>query len=421
MKYPNSSETTETSKQRPFYGWRVLAALFVVGATGPMARYSVTAFFPSISSELKWSHSQIGLSQSISLWAYSLLSLLAGWMVDRLGSRKTIFIGGLWCLTGWLLLSTVTALWQLYVYYGLIMAIAMASTHLVPTQATSRKWFIKRAGIAGGIIGSAFAVGNAIFIPIITSMSSVYGWRSVSAGSGFAFSIPILLLAYFVIRNTPESVGQLPDGVTSRSDVATAQKAVDRNWSVRDALKTPQLWLLFTTYGVTGIVINGLQAHLVIWGVGLGSTTAAAGLLVTLFNGPSIIARIGGGWLSDKFGKSRILVLGSVLSLLVMILGWRGIHTHQQLLFFTPVLGIGTSLATSLFAPYIGDLFGRKNVGSLFAILTLGWGLVGGFGPIIWGIIFDKTGGYSTALLVSAVCYTFALIALLLVRPTRRM
>ena len=341
-------------------------------------------------------------------------------MVDRLGSRKTIFIGGLWCLGGWLLLSTVSSLWQLYIYYGLIMAMAMSTTHLVPTQATSRKWFIQRAGIAGGIIGSAFAIGNAIFIPLITSMSSVFGWRTVSVGCAFAFSIPIMLLAYLVIRNTPESVGQFPDGINHFSNAQTPQAEIDLNWRVRDAIKTRQIWLLFVSYGLTGIVINAIQAHLVIWGVNLGSTESASGLFITLFNGPSIIARVGGGWLADKYGKYRVMLLGAILSFVVMLLGWWGIHTENQLLVFAPVLGIGTSLSTSLYAPYVGDLFGRQNVGSLFAVLTLGWGLIGGFGPIIWGIMFDNTGHYSTALLVSALCCALALLALLLLRPPQK-
>lgn len=382
-----------------------------------MARYSITAFFPAISTELGWSRSEIGLSQSFNLWVYSLFAILAGWMVDRMGGRKTIFFGGLWCLIGWLLLSTVTSPWQLYIYFGLFMAMATSTTHLVPTQATSRKWFIRRAGLAGGIIGSAFAVGNAIFIPLITSTSSVFGWRTVSVVSAFAFSVPILLLAYLVIRDTPESMGQHPDGVTYPLSTSTEQKAINPSWNVKDALKTPQLWLLFITYGLSGIVVNAMQAHIVVWAVDLGSTAAASGLFATLLNAPSIVARVGGGWLGDRYGKRRMMIIGALFSMLVMLFGWKVIRTQDQLLIFAPVLGIGTSLATSLFAPYLGDLFGRERVGSLFAVLTVGWGLIGGFGPIIWGIIFDTAGSYGPALLVSAVCFAIALMALLLIRP----
>jgi MFS family permease len=224
------------------------------------------------------------------------------------------------------------------------------------------------------------------------------------------------MLAHFVIRNTPESVGQYPDGTVQLSSTLIAHTP-NRHWNVRDALKTPQLWLLFITYGLSGMVVNAMTAHLVVWGVDLGSSAATAGVFVTLHNGPSIIARIGGGWLGDKYGKRRLMIISAVFSLMVMLLGWQMIRTQSQLMVFAPILGIGTTLAIGLFAPYLGDLFGRDKVGSLFAVLTLGWGLIGGLGPIIWGVIFDTFGSYRPALLVSALCFVVALVALLLIRP----
>ncbi len=81
------------------------------------------------------------------------------------------------------------------------------------------------------------------------------------------------------------------------------------------------------------------------------------------------------------------------------------------------MIGLGYGLPTGLFAPYLGDLFGRANVGSLFGIVTMGWGLVGGWGAVLWGIIFDTTRGYNLACLISAGCYALALIALFLIKP----
>jgi len=112
-----------------------------------------------------------------------------------------------------------------------------------------------------------------------------------------------------------------------------------------------------------------------------------------------------------------LMIIGAISSLMVMLLGWQVIRTQNQLVVFAPILGIGTSLAIGLFAPYLGDLFGREKVGSLFAVLTVGWGLIGGLGPIIWGTIFDTFGSYSPALLVSALCFALSLVALLLIRP----
>lgn len=409
-----------TEKPGIFYGWKVLGALFWVGATGPLARYGLTAFFPAIAAETGWSRSEIGLAQSITLWAYAVLSIPAGYLLDRIGGRKTILIGGFLCLVGWLLLSTVHSLWQLYVYYGVFMAMAVSLTHLVATQATSRRWFIRNAGLAAGIVGSAFAVGNAVFAPIITSASSAFGWRTVAVASAFIFSIPIILLAYFVIRDTPESIGLRPDGaapaVKEKAAGTGTMVITGQEWRLRDALRTPQLWLLFAAYSLSGIVINGLLAHIVVWVTDLGSTAAFAGIFVTLYNAPSLISRVGGGWLGDHSSKARVLVLGAVLATLFMLLAWWGNRGLSQLFILIPLLGIGINLSTGLYAPHLGDLFGRRNVGSLFAILTAGWGLIGGLGPMLWGMIFDMTGSYSLALMASTVCYAVSLLALIMVR-----
>ena len=92
-------------QQGIFYGWWVVIALFGVGMVGSMIRYSMTAFFPFISSELGWSRSIIGSAQTLTMLAYALFVPLVGWMLDRIGARKTIFIGGLINLGGWILVS----------------------------------------------------------------------------------------------------------------------------------------------------------------------------------------------------------------------------------------------------------------------------------------------------------------------------
>jgi len=307
----------------------------------------------------------------------------------------------------------------LYTYYGIIMAMVVSLTHLVSTQATSRKWFIKRAGLAAGMMGSAFAVGNAIFTPLITSASAAFGWRTVAFAGAFIFSIPIIMLAYFVIRDTPESVGLQPDGAAPPAGIQDKPAAQDKEWKMSKALKTPQFWLLFAAYSLSGIVINGILAHMVVWVADLGSTAAFAGVFVTIYNAPSLISRVGGGWLGDRFGKTRILLSGGAMSVIMMLAAWQGARGLTQLYILIPLLGIGLNLATGLYAPHLGDLFGRRNVGSLFAILTAGWGLIGGLGPILWGLIYDHTQSYSLALLASTICYALALLALMLVRPLK--
>jgi len=390
----------------------------VIGAVASLGRYNMAAFLPFIMSELGWSRETIGLAQSLAIWLYALFVLLSGALVDRIGSRRTFLIGGAVTILGWVLFSTAQSPWQLYLYYGVLLALGVAMTHYVPVLATSRKWFRKRAGVVAGITGSAWAVGHAIFLPVMTGLADSHGWRYTSLTLGICFGAIIMLCALFIIRDTPESVGLLPDGEGTPPPVDYTA-AVEISWDIKHALKTSQFRLLFIAYSVYNIGLNGLVAHVVAWGTDLGSPEATAGIFSTAFAVPWIFGSIAGGWLGDKYGKTRVMPIGLILCTAAMFYGWLGVHTQQDLMLFAIAVGLGTGLQVSLYVPLLGDFFGRAHVGSLFGILTCGYGLIGGWGPLIWARLREATGYYNVAALVSAVCYAIGVVALLFVRPMR--
>jgi MFS family permease len=392
--------------------------LFVLDAVASLGRYNLAAFLPFIMPELGWSRETISLAQSLAIWLYALFVLLSGTLVDRIGGRKTFLIGGVVTILGWVLLSTVQSPWQLYLYYGVLLALAVAMTHYVPVLATTRKWFKKRAGVVAGITGSAWAVGNAVFAPVMTGLADSHGWRYTSLILGICFGVVIILCALFIIRDTPESVGLRPDG-EEPPPVLEPTASVEISWDIKRALKTPQFLLLFTTYSVYNIGLNGLVAHVVTWGIELGSPEATAGIFSTAFAVPWIFGCIAGGWLGDKYGKSRVMPIGLMICTAVMFYGWLGVHTQQGLMVLAIGVGLGTGLQVSLYAPLLGDFFGRARVGSLFGILTFGYGLIGGWGPLIWATLREATGYYNMAALVSAICYAIGVVSLLFVRPIK--
>ena len=405
------------SQDRVFYGWWVLTALLIIEIIGPMGRYSMTAFFPFVSSEFGWSRSLVGSAQSMNLWVYAVLVPLSGWMVDHFGGRKTLFLGGFLSLVGWILLSTMKIPWQLYAYYGLIMGLVVSMIHMVPIQATANKWFRKRAGLVTGITSAGFGVGVAIFVPVMTNISNSLGWRSTSILYGVSSGTIIILLALYVIRDTPESIGLHLDNRNS-SDISENNLTIEKYVSVSDAIKTVPFCLLFVAYSLVGIPLQGILGHLVMWGVDTGSSKAAAGTFVTAMFLPSIASKIGGGWIGDRLGKKRVIVISQLYCVLLMLWAWQSIHTSQTLKTFSIFLGIGYGIPMGLFTPYLTELFGRANVGALFGILTLGHGLIGGCGPLLWGHIFDTYGNYNLACLISAICYGAVAIAVFLISST---
>ncbi len=407
------------TKKRPiFYGWWIVAGLFLIDVVASLGRYNLAAFLPFIMHDLGWARETISLGQSIAIWLYALFVLLAGVLVDRIGSRKTFIIGGAATILGWVLFSAVQAPWQLYLCYGVLLSAAVGLTHYVPVMATTRKWFIKRAGAMAGIAGSAWALGNAIFMPVMTEMASSQGWRHTSLILGTCFGAVIILCALLVLRDTPESMGLRPDGEPS-PPTTDPKASIEISWEVKHALKTSQFLLLFIAYSVYNIGLNGLAAHVVTWGTELGWPEATAGIFSAAFATAWMLGSIAGGRLGDKYGKGRMMPIGLIIATAAMLYGWLGVNSQSGLLGLSVGVGLGTGLQVPLYAPLLGDLFGRARVGSLFGVLTFGYGLIGGWGPLIWATLREATGHYNSAALVSVVCYAIAVVAVLLVRPMK--
>jgi MFS family permease len=421
-KNPRRSQryNTLTRKQPIFYGWWIVVGLFAIDLVASLGRYNLAAFLPFImaDTDLGWTLETISLAQSISIWLYAAFVVLAGVLVDRIGSRKTFLIGGAITILGWVLLSIVRVPWQLHLCYGVLLALAVGMTHYVPVMATIRKWFVKRAGTVAGVTGSAWALGNAIFMPVMTGMAASQGWRHTSLVLGICFGALIILCALFIIRDTPESVGLRPDGEASMPS-ADPPPSVDISWQVKRAVKTPQFLLLLTSYSVYNIGLNGLVAHVVMWGIELGSPPATAGVFSAAFAAAWMVGSIAGGWLGDRYGKGRVMPAGLIIATAAMLYGWLGVHSQPGLIALAIGTGLGTGLQVPLYAPLLGDLFGRARVGSLFGIITFGYGLLGGWGPLMWARLREATGSYNEAALVSTVCYAIAVVTILLVRPMR--
>jgi MFS family permease len=409
-----------TRKQPIFYGWWIVVGLFAIDLVASLGRYNLAAFLPFIMADpdLGWSRETISLAQSIAIWLYALSVVLSGVLVDRIGSRKTFLVGGAITVLGWILFSTAQSPWQLRLYYGVLLALAVGMTHYVPVMATIRKWFVKRAGMVAGVTGSAWALGNAIFMPVMTGMAASQGWRHTSLVLGMCFGAVIILCALFIIRDTPESVGLRPDGEAS-TPAADPKASIEISWDVKRAVKTPQFLLLLISYSVYNIGLNGLVAHAVTWGTELGCPEATAGIFSTAFAVAWMVGSIAGGWLGDKYGKGRVMPVGLIIATAAMLYGGLAVHTQAGLMVLSIGVGLGTGLQVPLYAPLLGDLFGRARVGSLFGIITFGYGLIGGWGPLIWATLRESTGYYNAAALVSVVCYAIAVVAVLLVRPMK--
>ena len=307
------------------------------------------------------------------------------------------------------------------------MAAAVSMTHFVPNTALVRKWFIHRAGLATGLVTVGTVAGFAFLPPAISRLSAGFGWRTTALLCALGLGIPIMVTALVIIRNTPESVGAFPDGGKREGnpeETAQGEPGIRPGPAFAPTARETMLswnfgWFM-VAYSIIGIPLQGALAHVIIWGVELGYSPANSGLIMAALTLPSIPVRIIAGWMGDRFGKQRVLVLFNGFAAAVWFTGWFYVRDRWSFLVFIILLGFAYSAPFSLYTPFLGDIFGRRLVGTLMGVLTLGHGVIGGTGPVMWGWIADTTGSYLLNCPISALCYAAVATAIYLLKPPER-
>ncbi|MFH1087849.1 MAG: MFS transporter [Chloroflexota bacterium] len=403
---------------RVFYGWWVAAGLFFTSFFGIIGRFIAPSLGPSIVRDTGWSRGDIMLSVTITMFVYAIAVIFVGRFIDSIGARRVIAISGCCMIAGFLIFAAARELWQFFLACGVLLAVGTAGTHMVPEQAVTRKWFIKRAALVAGLAAIGYSLSHAALFPLLTRGGVDHGWRLmplVSAASG----IMVLLLAWLVIRDTPESVGLQPYGTGDPAAKSGAgSPGVETAFTPRQAMRTVPFWALSLAWGF-GLAIQGFIASLAFWGESVGASPANAGLFATAFTLPAIPAKPLWGYLGDRIGKRRAGMIGASACCLVFIAGWLFVKDIPSLIVLCAVYGLSYPHLVVI-TPYTGDLFGRASLGTLTGYGMAIHGFLGAISPIIWSKTFDATGTYNLACLISGLAYLAITACWFLARPLRR-
>jgi len=241
--------------RRSFYGWRIVAAGFIINAFGVGTFfYGFSTFFNPMIAEFGWSRTLMSGVFSLSRLEGGIEGPIAGWLTDRFGARKMLICGVIIAGFGFMLLRTVNSIVSLYLIFGLVMSIGFNLGFMHATSAAVAKWFVKKRGRALSFLIVGNGVGGAILVPVIAWLITQYDWRVATIILGIA-TLAIPLPLSFIVRSTPEEMGLQPDGevikhkdTTTELDYSLASSADDAlldevNLTVREALKTRAFWV----------------------------------------------------------------------------------------------------------------------------------------------------------------------------------
>ena len=399
-----------------FYGWIVLGLCFSVLCLAYGIQFTFGVFMPAIEADTGWNRTSLSVPYSVYVFVYSALGAVTGWCTDRWGPRIVIFIGGCLLGSGILLTSQIQAAWQLYLTLGVVAALGMSAA-FVPCNATVVRWFLQRRGLALSISTSGGSVGNFLFPPLAATLIAAYGWRSSYVILGCIGLAGITLCALFIVRD-PEQMGLQPDGQTPASPTPDGSAATHQpgpEFSLAQAQRTVALWMLMAVYTMTWLVVFMPFVHIVPFAIGLGVSQVQAATIISVIGVGSLAGRLVTGTISDYLG--RLPTLG--LSLSFQALAFLGFYFSTGLSLLYPsaiVFGFSYGGATTLFPAITGDFFGRLSVGAIVGFIFGIAGSTAAFGPFIAGYIYDATGSYGSAFLLSAGLNLIGLVLLVFLK-----
>ena len=418
-----------------FYGWIVLASASstqVVRNASASLTLAVFIYPLAADPELGWSRTLISGAASVGGLAASALSPLVGWLIDRYGARfvlaSSVFIMGL---------ATISLAWAtipifFYLFYG-ISRVIFASPIPIGASVVVSRWFVRMRGRTNGILFASHSIGLVAFPLIASAVIASHGWPAAWIVLGALVWIIALVPVTLLIVQQPEDLGLRPDGDpepevgvngandaadTTADDVAP-QPPEEPAWTLKEAMKTPALWILAAGVGTLFLVQAGINTHLaaLLRDEGLSVFLSGLGLsLSAAFMGAGSLAW---GWIAERF-PVRYVLTGVAVAVAVPALLFLTADTTLEGLAFSALFGFGVGGMLSVPPVAYADYYGRRSLGAIRGVTEPFTSLEQAIGTVAAGLVFDLTGSYDIALTVFASLGGLTAVALLFARPPVR-
>ncbi|MGH8706308.1 MAG: MFS transporter [Burkholderiales bacterium] len=411
--------------QRIFYGWWMVAAgSGLQFLQAGLVSHSFGAYLAVLSEERGWSKTSLSGGAALQQMEAAVLGPVLGWLLDRFGPRVFIRAGVILFGAGLMLLSQVQSL---LAFYGALLVIALGASlaGFFPLNVALIHWFERKRARALSAHGLGLALGG-IAVPLVAWSLQSFGWRPTAFVSG-VIAIAVGLPLAMVIRNRPEDVGEVVDGVREAAAPAQSAAAADagetRDFTAGEALRTQAFWLLSLGHGFALFVVHAVTVHAITHlKEGLGYSVAAASLVISLVT-VCQLAGIAIGWgIGDRFNRRWIAAICMFMHMAGLLLLTFAVHA-SMVIGFAVLHGVAWGLRGPLMQALRADYFGRSSIGMILGLsfLIIVIGQIGG--PMIPGILADATGdyrvGFATIALLAGVGSFFFLFARRPARPLR--
>jgi len=406
MDYKKASE-----KPKDVYRWFLVGALTIIMMGFYGAYLSFGVLLKPVLGEFGWTRTTISGAMSTAAGISGLLGILSGRLTDKYGATLLIYAGAFLGVLGYLLLIWMHSVWQLYVYFGIIIGISF-SVCWTPVTATVSKFFSGKRVLALGITTSGITLGHMFIPPLVAVFINAEGWRFAYAMLALIIFMSAIPAVVILRKNSPKAMEMEKKYQIKQNK--NVDKAIDsgkqQKWTVSEAIKTLSFWILMATGFVTAAGFFFIAVHIVAYATDMGIDPKAAAFILTFMGGANILGKLLSPSIVVKIGsKLTLLILLALQALALFMLMWA--HSLWVLFLLGSIFGFGFGASSPLRMSMISDFFGVQSIGTMIGIIEIAWSLGAISGPVMAGYVFDISGSYNVAFLTGGLIVLTGMVA----------
>ena len=418
----SQQDTAYPSKPKGFYGWWIVfAGTLILFVSSGIGFYGHGVILDPLRTLHGWPKATISSAITLYFLTAGIMGMIIGRQVDRYGPKWVLLLGSVVIGAGFVLLSRISTVWQLYVVY-FMMAIGFSCTSLVPVNTLITNWFIRKRGFAMSLTNTGLSAGGIVLVPLSSYMISRWGLETALPVLGAIYCAVIIPSAIFFVQQRPSDLDQFPDG---ESPIASSSggsgspldySAQMQVWTRSQALHTIAFWSIVIAFF---LALAGQIAFLVhqisFLSPYLGVTGAATAVSVTA--GASIVGRLFLGTFVDRCDKRYVIMACFLIQAVAML---TLAHYNHIIVLYLGTFAFGLTMGSIIMMQslIIGECFGLfsfATVSGLAGLFTLSGAA---FGPTIAGLIYDAAQSYRMAFTIFAAMSMVAILVIFFARPS---
>lgn len=378
---PASEDLIDSS----YAAWRLLITLCLV-TLGSSCMYVVAVVLPPVQAEFGVDRANASLPYTLMMICLGVGGMWTGKLADRYGITPVLWVGSVAVTAGFVIAGLASNIWVFGLAHGILLGLLGSSSTFAPLMADTSLWWNKRRGIAVAICACGNYVAGAFWPPVAQWGIETIGWRQTYMGMGIFCGVCMALLSFLMRQRPPLVTAHAPSNLNSA--LVSSQPF---------GLQLGHAQALLCIAAVACCVAMSMpQVHIVAYCSDLGYGAARGAEMLSLMLTCGIVSRLVSGWICDRIGGIRTLLLGSALQgiALLLFLPFDGL---VPLYIISGMFGLFQGGIVPAYAIIVREYFPPQEAGARVGSVIMA-SLVGmALGGWLSGKIFDLTGSYQAA------------------------